>query len=348
MAPARESVFPVARIRTGFTLVELLVVITIIGILIALLLPAIQAAREASRRTQCQNNLKQLSLAMLGFEQVNHHLPSGGWGAGWVGDPDRGTGLDQPGGWIYSILPQLEQFPLYQLGSDGDKDHWSAVQTAGCARRLQTPLPMLNCPTRRTATAYTFFLSAEVNFSGSDPVTQCARSDYAACAGDQYQAEIVGGFQMYPTDLPTAVLWTRNNWWPQLAVQNDSPPYNVATPATGICYFHALVTLAMITDGLSNTYLLGEKYLDPHNYFNGQDLGDCTSAFSGYNLDLYRTTYVEPMWPMQDEPGWYAPDFSAVRTRTTLQCRSAMGLSIRSIIRSTGRRIAGWGTAWTA
>ena len=192
------------------------------------------------------------------------------------------------------------------------------------------------------------FLSAEVNFSGSDPVTQCARSDYAACAGDQYQAEIVGGFQMYPTDLPTAVLWTRNNWWPQLAVQNDSPPYNVATPATGICYFHALVTLAMITDGLSNTYLLGEKYLDPHNYFNGQDLGDCT-------MRLAATTSISTARPTSNRCGRCKTSqvgtpltFSAVRARTTLQCRSAMGLSIRSIIRSTGRRIAGWETAWTA
>ena len=82
------------------------------------------------------------------------------------------------------------------------------------------------------ATAYTFFLSAEVNFSWctSLPNVPAAIAD-AACAGDQYQAEIVGVL-MYPTDLPTAVLWTRNNWWPQLAVQNDSPPYNVATPAT--------------------------------------------------------------------------------------------------------------------
>ncbi|WP_391581012.1 type II secretion system protein [Botrimarina hoheduenensis] len=76
--------------RSALTLIELLVVIAIIGILIAMLLPAIQAAREAARRVACQNNLRQLGFASQLHLDTHSHFPSGGWGFVWTGDPDRG------------------------------------------------------------------------------------------------------------------------------------------------------------------------------------------------------------------------------------------------------------------
>ncbi len=131
---------PVSSSR-GFTLVELLVVITIIGILIALLLPAVQAAREAARQAQCSNNLKQLALACLQSEQANRQIPSDGWGDWWTGDADLGSGRPQPGGWVYQVLPYVEQQALHDLGTGLPWN--SAAKKTGNLQRVETAIGML-------------------------------------------------------------------------------------------------------------------------------------------------------------------------------------------------------------
>src|SRR5262245_65887753 len=103
--------------RNAFTLVELLVVIAIIGILVALLLPAIQAARESARRSKCANNLRNLATAALNHHDTAKFYPTGGWGWWWTGDPDRGFGRSQPGGWTFSLLPFTEEESIYTSGS---------------------------------------------------------------------------------------------------------------------------------------------------------------------------------------------------------------------------------------
>jgi prepilin-type N-terminal cleavage/methylation domain-containing protein len=100
--------------RRGFTLVELLVVIAIIGILVALLLPAIQAAREAARRVSCQNNVKNITLAALTYENARKAMPPGALASTPAsGQQINNTVLDQAISWLVLILPQMEEAALY-------------------------------------------------------------------------------------------------------------------------------------------------------------------------------------------------------------------------------------------
>src|SRR5690242_10544903 len=95
---------PAQQRRMAFTLVEVLIVIAIIGLLVQLMLPAIQASRERARKVTCQNHVKQLALATHAHLNAQGYYPSGGWSGAYLADPHRGYGRNQPGGWLYSIL----------------------------------------------------------------------------------------------------------------------------------------------------------------------------------------------------------------------------------------------------
>src|SRR4051812_10612827 len=144
----------------GFTLVELLVVIAIIGILVALLLPAIQAAREAARRSSCVNNLKNLGLAVLNHHDVKKHFPVS---MGYV--IEGGEGAAPCVGWILNTLPQLEEQSLFdQFQQGGAFERAYSAGGGGCLRPaankgigslkngisvpalMQTQLSVLQCP----------------------------------------------------------------------------------------------------------------------------------------------------------------------------------------------------------
>ena len=298
-APVSHHSSPVPR---AFTLVELLVVITIIGILIALLLPAVQAAREAARRLQCQNNLKQIGLGFLNHEQAHGFFPTGGWHHWMVADPNRGFDKRQPGAWEYNILPFAEQQALYDLGLGAALS--SPEQRAANRQRVMTPLAIMNCPSRRQAI---LFAAPPANYNGgdpssgaaylSDPVTAVARGDYAACGGDSSLEASWNGVYVSACT-PYSLGDSPNCFW-------SRPNYRYLDDYfTGISFRRSEVKIAEVTDGTSTTYMVGEKYLDADRYFTGTDYGDNQSLFCGWNSDNFRTTLVSSGKPMQDQPGY--------------------------------------------
>jgi prepilin-type N-terminal cleavage/methylation domain-containing protein/prepilin-type processing-associated H-X9-DG protein len=280
--------------RRGFTLVELLVVISIIGVLMSLLLPAVQSAREAGRRAQCLNNLKQLGLACQSNLEKSKRFPSGGWGDQWVGDPDRGNGDKQPGGWVYNLLPYVEQDALHDNGA-GLTTAQATQKQAAVQKLVSYSLNFMNCPSRRGGQTYPANPTRPVwdptsTATAGAPITvtgNVGRGDYAANAGVRYniasngaQTPVVQGCTLDPTEYPHS--------------------YNIANPApwpnaiwTGVIFQRSSISDAGIKDGTSHTYLIGEKFLDRNSYETGQYKGDDDTVYSGMGNDNYRTTYVQ-------------------------------------------------------
>jgi prepilin-type N-terminal cleavage/methylation domain-containing protein len=300
--------FDARRLKSAFTLVELLVVITIIGILIALLLPAVQAAREAARQTQCKNNLKQLALGCLTHENLTGRFPTNGWGYAWTGDADRGTNWRQPAGWIYNVLPFIDQQGLHDMGVGFALTDWqNSRKMTAQLQRISVPLSAIICPTRRNVMAFPWYTGYGVSIVNAGQPTTTTRSDYAANGGDVFtdpSSPVSPSFwsSASPNNAagPSSVSEVENLNTGQMMPNARITFATIAGSATGIFFVGSTTKVADIVDGTSSTYLIGEKYVWPDNYLTGIDGGDNEAALGGENEDISRwTAYI----PQPDTPG---------------------------------------------
>jgi prepilin-type N-terminal cleavage/methylation domain-containing protein len=271
--------------RPAFTLVELLVVIAIIGVLVGLLLPAVQAAREAARRASCGNKLKQMGLGGQNHLSARGFFPAGGWGWYWIGDPENGGDWRQPGGWHFNILPYVDQAATHELqaGLSG------SAKDAAAATMIQSIQSWANCPSRRSP--------ALLPYAGGRPIrpnpapATAARSDYAANRGTVI-SDGPATFSSMPFYGPSSYA---DGVVEGVAGMGRLGFQAVAAAMNGVTFSGSMTRPEEIADGLSSTYLYGEKYLNPDHYGTGLDSGDNECLFIGDNADVSRWTAAAPL-----------------------------------------------------
>ena len=262
--------------RVAFTLIELLVVIAIISILIGLLLPAVQASREAARNTQCLNNLKQVGLGIQNFHAQNNDLP-----------PSRN--YDHYTSWAFLILPFLEQSALRDEWNDKIKYYYQSEEAR------TTRVSLYYCPSRRSgdilSTAGDDILSP---FESSPHVTGTV-SDYACSAGH---------------GPPGIWNWIHSNGAMVMGIGKTEPPTvpeNFFAPVDAeLVTWKSRTSFADLLDGLSHTILVGEKHVRPLSQgispedgaiYNGDHpanfsrIGGPGSPIARFPTDTYRTNF---------------------------------------------------------
>lgn len=232
----------------GFTLVELLVVIAIIGVLVALLLPAVQQAREAARRMQCANNLKQYGIACHTYHDIWNKMPNSNW-VNYNGD----WNLRCPG-WQANILPQMEQQPLF------DKLDWaltnygnpytgwdSLVQTSRGSRPIrETQVPYARCPS-----------------DGSPNSPDWAVSSYCGSMGSQATGSADGACNPYRQTIGYHFDY---QGWPDHGNTTNQESLSGVFNRLGVT---SGMNFGAVRDGLSNTIFVGEILPECHDHNGG-------------------------------------------------------------------------------
>jgi prepilin-type processing-associated H-X9-DG protein len=232
-------------------------------------------------------------VAALLHEDTHGHLPTGGWGWRWSGDPDAGYGDRQPSGWYYNILAYTEESAIHDLGKDGDAKTVTAVQKAGGKQRLEQSVNLFLCPSRRgTAILYRYVHGSP--YFNTDRPAVVGRNDYAANSGNLFPPGIWEGPPL-PTSANAAM--PPDPWATTFMTRytNYSLPVDNGTKKRGNGVVLALskTRLAKIVDGTSQTILIGEKHVPSENYEASND-GNDQGWDLGFDIDINRWTIYKP------------------------------------------------------
>lgn len=260
--------------KTGFTLVELLVVIAIIGVLVSLLLPAVQAAREAARRAQCTNNMKQIGLACLNFESTKGQFPTAGGATLQFFSAEEEAKAKygyENAGWMYQILPYMELQNLFDL-RQGDGTNAGFIDTG----MIEIPVSSYNCPSRSNRLAIN---STDIYRLG----------DYAGVIASHNDPGATAGFQWNTSQPPNAE--EEQALWTGIIVKGG----HVRTGSSPQVWKFQKVGFKSIEDGASNTILAAEKGVQA-------DFWTVESASPWPHWEIYGY-YVGADWPNMREFG---------------------------------------------
>jgi prepilin-type processing-associated H-X9-DG protein len=369
--------------RMAFSLIEVLVSMTIVASIATMLLPATQNARESARQAWCRHNLVRLAESMNRHEFIMGHYPAAGWSPEWLGVSARSSDASQPGGWAFNLMNYIDARRVRDIGSytgslttssgngsgkgntgdagGGNDKHLDAAIHAAYVQLTNNSLGVFNCPSRRTSkpvrvdTAMTFHTPASAPLS----LQTATRTDYAVNGGSTgvcpplpsfvgraisaaviaqansrikkieichcppgkpengttrnlpYQSIFDEGHSNHPDDLlggcetcyrpvdetifNPASLSEGDAWVASpLEIRFALPDMGVPDLQDGLFQRMAVLRSSHAVDGMTMTYIVGEKYIDAGRYHSGLDSGDKAPLISGYSSSNIRWGFERP------------------------------------------------------